>query len=392
MLAVLAIAPAARRNVSTGRAPLTVERVNDIAAFRALEQEWNELLEASDSRCVFLTWAWLFTWWKHLAEDRLLHILIVRRETELIALAPFCLRPRSLSRARPLPILEFLGSGFAGSDYLDVIVRPGSRAEACEALASHLAHRRVAMKWTNLKQENIAGEVLAGLRKEGWTTDETRTNTCPFIPLAGSTWDSYLASLSADHRYNFNRKLRRLNQNYAVRFEQIDTPEHCHQAIDLLIAQHNTRWQARGGSDAFHTSGLVAFHRDWTQAALKRGWLRLYVLRLNDQPAACLYGFLYRGIFYFYQSSFDAAYTQSSVGLISMGLAIRGAIDEGAAEYDLLHGAEAYKSHWSRQQRDLVRLEAFPPSALGSMYRWSLDLGRASRAAVRRITAPGQVV
>jgi len=393
MLAALAIATRARPSVGNAHAPLTVERVSDVAAFRTFEQEWDELLEASDSRCVFLTWAWLFTWWKHLAEDRLLHILIVRRGKKLIALAPFCLRPRNLARARPLPVLEFLGSGFAGSDYLDVIVRRGSRAEACEALSSHLAESRLAIKWTNLKLgENAAADVLAGLREEGWTAAEIRTNTCPFIPLSGATWESYLASLSADHRYNFNRKLRRLNQNYAVRFEQADTRERCRETTDLLIAQHNTRWQARGGSDAFHTASLVAFHREWTQLALERGWLRLYVLRLNEQPAACLYGLLYREIFYFYQSSFDAAYTQSSVGLISMGLAIRRAIDEGAEEYDLLHGSEAYKSHWSRDSRDLVRQEAFPPGALGAFSRRWVELGRASRALARRMTTRGQTV
>jgi CelD/BcsL family acetyltransferase involved in cellulose biosynthesis len=101
---------------------------------------------------------------------------------------------------------------------------------------------------------------------------------------------------------------------------------------------------------------------------------------------------LYRGIFYFYQSSFDAAYTQSSVGLISMGLAIRRAIDEGAEEYDLLHGSEAYKSHWSRDSRDLVRQEAFPPGARGEFSRRWLELGRASRAFARRITTRGQTV
>ena len=66
--------------------------------------------EASDSDCLFLTWEWLFTWWKHLAGDRQLAILAVRSGGKLVALAPFCLRPASLSRRRPLPVLEFLGN------------------------------------------------------------------------------------------------------------------------------------------------------------------------------------------------------------------------------------------------------------------------------------------
>jgi len=60
---------------------------------------------------------------KHLAGDRRLLILAVRCEGELAALAPCCLRPPSLFRWRPLPVLEFLENGSVGSDYLDIIVR-----------------------------------------------------------------------------------------------------------------------------------------------------------------------------------------------------------------------------------------------------------------------------
>jgi len=369
---------------------LTVERVGEADAFCGMRQEWDELLQASQSACVFLTWEWLYTWWKYLAGSRSLTILTVRRGSELVAIVPLCQRPGSWSRARPFSVLEFLGSGFVGSDYLDVIVGKGGEAEACQALTSWLAGRRRPLRLTNLKQgESVAAAVVAGLREKGWTVAEIKTNICPFIPLARTTWDGYLASLGAEHRYNFNRKWRRLNRDYEVRFEQARTPEACREAIDLLIAQHNARWSARGGSDAFHTAGLIAFHREFTQVALTRGWLRLYVLRLNEKPAACLYGLLYRGTFYFYQSSFDEAYLQASVGLIAMGLAIRNAIGEGAAEFDLLHGGETYKSHWSRHSRELARLESFPPGGFGEFCRLSVELGRASRALARRMKSLG---
>jgi len=187
--------------------------------------------------------------------------------------------------------------------------------------------------------------------------------------LSGKSWESYLATLSAEHRYNFHRKWKRLNRDYIVSFEQVRTQEQCDESIDLVIAQHNLRWRDRGGSDAFHTPDLVEFHQEFCQIALERGWLRLYVLRLDGRPAACLYGFLYARTFYFYQSGLDAAYDKHSVGLVTMGLAIRSAIEEGAEEYDLLHGSEAYKSHWSRDSRNLGRLEMYPPQGLGWMSR-----------------------
>ncbi len=153
----------------------------------------------------------------------------------------------------------------------------------------------------------------------------------------------------------------------------------------MLIAFHNLRWSGRGGSDAFHTSGLVEFHRELSQLTLDRDWLRFYVLRLDGRPAACLYGFLYRRTFYFYQSAFDVTFEKYSVGLVTMGLAIKSAIEAGAEEYDLLHGNEAYKAHWSHDNRELARMEMFPPGSLGWICRSSVRLEHGARRLARRL-------
>jgi CelD/BcsL family acetyltransferase involved in cellulose biosynthesis len=365
---------------------IAVERIADVAGFEALRDEWSELLEASDADCLFLTWEWLSTWWKHLAGDRRLAILALRHGGRLVALAPFCLRPPSLSRRRPLPVMEFLGNGCVGSDYLDLIVRRGYESEARRAFASGLANERLVLDWTQLLRGSCAAAgVAADLRESKWSVSERVTNTCPFIPLAGMSWEAYLATLGAEHRYNFHRKWKRLNRNYSVQLEQVQTEEQCRESIDLVMELHNMRWRGRGGSDAFDTPGLVAFHREFSQIALKRGWLRLYVLRLDRKPAACQYGFLYGGTFYFYQSGFDAAYGKESVGLVSMGLSVKSAIEEGAEEYDLLHGNEGYKSHWSRESRELGRLELYPPGGMGSICRRSAELERAARRVARRV-------
>jgi CelD/BcsL family acetyltransferase involved in cellulose biosynthesis len=369
-----------------GRSTFTVETIHDGPRFAQLKLEWGDLLESSTSPCLFLTWEWLHTWWKHLAADRQLSILTVRCGSELAALAPLCVRPPSLSRRCLFPVQEFLGSGNAGSDYLDFIVRRGCEHKARQAFASCLATERLMFDWAQLQRVGcFAAGVASTLGEKGWRVSETRTNTCPFILLAGRSWESYLATLGAEHRYNFNRKWKRLNRDYLVQFEEVRTEEQCRESIDLVIALHNVRWRDRGGSDAFHTPGLVGFHQEFSQVALDRGWLRLYVLRLNGKPAASLYGFLYHRTFYFYQSGFDAAYDKYSVGLVTMGLAIKRAIEEGAEEFDLLHGDEAYKSHWSNGSRELGRLELYPPGSLGWLCRSSVEMVHASRRIARRV-------
>ena len=116
------------------------------------------------------------------------------------------------------------------------------------------------LDWTQLRRGTCAAAgVAAELGERNWSVSEAVTNTCPFIPLAGMTWEGYLATLGAEHRYNFNRKWKRLNRDYTVQFEQVHTEEQCRESMDLVMELHNMRWRGRGGSDAFNTPGLAAF-------------------------------------------------------------------------------------------------------------------------------------
>ena len=42
---------------------LEVQVIRDVPGFRALGREWDDLLERSAVDTVFLTWAWLESWW-----------------------------------------------------------------------------------------------------------------------------------------------------------------------------------------------------------------------------------------------------------------------------------------------------------------------------------------
>jgi CelD/BcsL family acetyltransferase involved in cellulose biosynthesis len=114
------------------------------------------------------------------------------------------------------------------------------------------------------------------------------------------------------------------------------------------------------------------------------------VLRLNGKPAGCLYGFLYGGKFYYYQSGFDPAYEKYSPGMIVFGLSIQAAIEEGAYEFDLLHGDESYKSRWTGLRRDLTRVELFPPGLAGRLFQVSVGLIRKHRRVVPSVQRNSQ--
>jgi len=373
-----------------GGGPWRVERVERLGAEADLERlrgEWNELLAASRADTLFLTPEWLLTWWRHLGGGLEPALLAVRRGGRLAALAPLAVG-RGRSRPWP-PALRFLGTGEVGSDYLDVVVRAGAEPEALAALADHLDRERRPVELAQLPRVGSAAALLAGmLERRGWRALERVTGVCPWIDLAGRSWDDYLAELGSSHRANFRRRLRKLERRFAVHFERADSPQELEEAFEAFLRLHRARWAGRGGSDALDGSAVAGFHRELTRRALDRGWLRLYLLRLDDRPAAALYGFLYRGRFLFYQSGFDPAFAEHGVGLVTMGLAIREAIAEGAREYDLLHGDEPYKFLWAGRRRELVRLELYPPTVAGGLRLAGRLAGRrplrAARSAARR--------
>jgi len=361
-----------------------IETIEDAAGFEKLRDEWDTLLETSASNCFFLTWEWLYPWWKHLSGDRTLRIVTLRSGGELVAIAPLASRPRRLARLVPFRSLEFIGADRVCSDYLDLIIKRGREPEALDALAGYLSREKLMIEMANVRRKSLATELTAQLERHGWSRSEETIAVCPFTSLAGHSWQSYLASLGSEHRYNFRRRLKNVTRMAHMRFEEARSAAQAQHMLEELVALHNMRWRDRGGSDAFDAPDLIAFHEEVTQLALDRGWLRLYLLTLDGRAAAGLYGFQYNATFYFMQSGFDPAYRKQSVGLLAMGLAIKNAIEEGMDECDMLRGDEAYKFHWARERRELGRLDLYPPRLSALLYKRAQSMGRAGKTAVLR--------
>jgi CelD/BcsL family acetyltransferase involved in cellulose biosynthesis len=344
---------------------MQVQQIANTDEFDDLRGEWNTLLEGSTANGVFLTWEWLRTWWKHLAGRHKLSILALRSEGQLRGLAPLAIRPAAIKRLFPFRCSEFLGSGTVGSDYLDLIVHAGWEDQAVEALLPSLNREIRMVEFGQLKAGALAIRLARSLENQGWRSTTIQVGTCPMVDLGNHTWTSYLASLSSEHRYNVRRKTKGLAKKFEVTFERVENDAQRVPVLRTLIDLHKKRWLEHGDSDAFHTPGHEAFHEEFTRLALDRGWLRLHVLRLNGQPASAVYALRYGPSVSFYQSGFDPQYAKYSVGLVAMAMSIQSAIEEGAEEYDFLHGMEAYKFHWANGSRDLKRIQLYPPGFRG---------------------------
>jgi len=355
---------------------VTADVITDAAAFDQLLIEWDALLASSTSRTPFLKAGWMDCWRRYAIRGQSLHVIAVRDQGRLTAIAPLMRVRSSFSLADRL---EFLGTGPAGSDYLDLIVSNTTGAGAIAALAATINARALPLYLDHLPQASNTDRLAAELQRIGWTSLQDSPDVCPYIDLSGHTFDSFLATLGSAHRANIRRRMRALDAAFDVRFTQIDGHSERRDALEQLIRFSEERWKTRGGTSAFPDPEMIAFHHAVTRQAMAEGWLRLYALTLDGAIAAVMYGFAIDDRFYFYQHGYDESYARYSLGIVLMAMTIRAAIDSGMREFDMLYGHEGYKSLWAREQRQLSRIQLFPPRITGTLLRRKAETRRALR-------------
>ncbi len=239
--------------------------------------------------------------------------------------------PLYIARRRPR-IARFLGYGDQRSPLCDPADRPLAAA-AMRALLGGGADRC----------KLLLGEVMPG--DQGW--DEIlggtliRTDADPVIHLNGRSWEEFLASKSSSFRKQARYQERRLAREHELEFSLTEDPDRLGADMDTLIELHDRRWGE--ASTGIFAGVRGQMQRELAAAALERGWLRLWIERVDSRPAAAYYGLRYAGSEFFFQSGRDPDFDRLSVGAVMLAHAVRDACAAGIRTFRFLAGDEPYK-------------------------------------------------
>jgi CelD/BcsL family acetyltransferase involved in cellulose biosynthesis len=344
-IAILSKATAPLEGVTTGT-------VDSLAALEALHGEWEQLWQQSQAR-PFQSPAWLVPWCRHIARGRIASIAVRDVRGDLAGLAPLYVHVDEQGRRQLFPI------GIATTDSLDLLARPGHENQVAHAVVTHAA----AMGgWDIFEAPQLEAGAL--LRRGRWPSQwASETAACEPNPVL---------SLRAPLPSSLSRKIayarRRLGQAGRVEYETADA----HGApvlLDTLARLHARRWAERDLPGVLGADGVLGWHRECIPALLEHGVLRLLALRFNGEIIAVLYCLAdparrAHRRWYDYIGGFDPAFAAFSPGTLLLAHAIDAARREGAAEFDFLRGAEAYKYRWGAVDRPMYALSvtARPPA------------------------------
>ena len=305
-------------------------RVDYAPSLAALRDEWDAMAERSEN--VFGTWEWASAWWRRFGGSaRPLPTRCRTAEGETFAVLPLY-----LSRRVGVRTVRLIGHGPA--DELGPLCAPDDRPRAGAALRTVL--------------EDVRADVFLGetLRRDGeWRTllqaSVLGTDATPALPLAGRTWEDFLAARSSNFRQQVRRRERALHA-HGLRYRLCNDRARLDRDLDVLFALHRRRWQ--GGDSEF--TRRETFHREFATLAFERGWLRLWFLELNGAEVAAWYGLRFGGVDWYYQAGRDPAQDRAAVGFVLLAHSIREAMADGMREYRLGRGDEEYKRRFAGEE------------------------------------------
>lgn len=315
------------------------------------------LLERSASNSLFLTHAWVSTWWNVFGHNHRLLVLVARDGKDLVGVAPFMIGPGRGSFSRSIRHLMFLGQNEeVYPEYLDMFAERGREAEICGALADHLlAHHQ--QQFDVVRLEHVLAEAAcapawrAAFARAGISLARTNEMPATTVELPKS-FDAYMAGRSGRFRRHVAKCERRVRSE--ARIGCIFAPQDITvgRALDEIVQLNHSRWGESGRS--FRTGSSLDFHRRIAPILVEKGQALLMLMTLDDRIVAGRYDFIYAGKVWCYQGGWLREYEKWSLGTLLLARVIQWSIEHGLSEYDFLGGAARYKDEWGTATRQMT--------------------------------------
>jgi CelD/BcsL family acetyltransferase involved in cellulose biosynthesis len=334
---------------------ITIEHIKNLQEFKELQYEWDVLLNTRLQKTVFLTWEWLYTWWKHNEKNKALWLLTARHGNQLVGVAPLILRKEKKYGLR-FRLLESLGS--LNTDESDFMVSKGF--EECYPLFFDYIfsqkHKWDAIKLNELNAEINSTSLIKTHIAELNLVSEAIVNQHHHIPTT-SGWDDYVNVLSKNTRDSIKKRLKNAKRDFQFEFryqrgEQVTWNDF--ESIFQINENGNFPEKYRDEKE-------VAFHKDLFELTKNKNWVEIIFIFLDNQPVAFDFGFNMDGRFEGWRTGYDLNFKNQAVGKLLLFLSLEFQFKHGYSDYDFLRGQHDYKSQWNPLSRDFVTLIAVQP-------------------------------
>ena len=325
--------------------------------FAAAAPQWQQLLATSDADPLFMSWPWLFSWWRCWGRALALELRLLAHwspQGDLLALAPMQSMAAN-SRWGRRQIIQLLGG--ASGKAPTVRTEYGSWLVCESRYFQPLWQALATLPWQELVlcDVNTAGCFHAFIRQQ-WS--HRRIFNCePSYTITTDEFDAYLARLGSNSRFQLFNRRRQLFADRDNMMEPIDCEEFA-AFLDDLNRFHLDRWGKRCFDDLatrFHLKLYQLMPADSIDAS---------TIRLHGETVCVLYNIRCGATVYNIQQGYNQRYSgKFSLGTIHLGLAIEAYCREPSVHrFRLLAGKgknSDYKARLAAVEHELEGCQVF---------------------------------
>jgi CelD/BcsL family acetyltransferase involved in cellulose biosynthesis len=344
---------------------MNIELVTTHEQFKQLAPVWNETLAVSDIDIPFMTFEWFSSWWEVYGKKNDLLIFVFREAGEIVALAPL-LRTKGTFMGLPVRIIGFIDNNHAAR--VGLIVRkevPGLMHALLEYLRR--SQYRYDLVVFNAVEKNSATEryLRNTLAAHAMPCIMAKGKDSPYIRVEG-TWEDYYKSRSKNVRHKLNRIGNALKRQGPYEIADY-TGKDLDRGVAEMLAISRHSWKYANKTAIISNRDNIVFFSRLANVMAVRGWFRLWVLMINNEPAAFQYALQYKGKLYGIKTDFDEKFSAVCPGKILAKHIVQRCFEEGLKEFDLLGQNESYKMEWTSLCREHFKYMAFNTNAYGML-------------------------
>jgi CelD/BcsL family acetyltransferase involved in cellulose biosynthesis len=305
-----------------------------------LKSEWERLERECD---IFpqSTYHWCMTWWKYLSGRRSLHVVMaVNDDGNAEAIAPLC-----IERSFGVPVLRSFPIHFG--DFCALITSDSeSSSAAISTIMDYMASNKM-WRWVRFDQVSETNRLSKILTAHGYR--KKRITGCVVVNVTDLQWDEYLKSLRRDFSRNIRRRLKRIEEMFKSELILTQIWDDYEVKFVEMVEMHKRRW----GDDYVPTKGEAELScwKEAIKGQFLSGRMVYYELLFNDVPVAYRLGFLKKGIYYDWHTSYNPEYRNYSAGTMVLAFMIQQFINSGIQRINFMAGEYNWKMDWSPDQK-----------------------------------------
>jgi len=356
---------------------MKIWEVTNEAGFLNLRKDWDNLLQVCPSPSIYMSFEWMYTWWRHFARGQLL-ILVAESNGQVRCIAPFMRtserflgmqytrirfigsEPRDTVRRNLFDRLFSIDRRYGWPDMLDFLY-PQDDIEGLRAILKYL--KQQSRRWDILDLRDFPGaafslEILRSiLGDNGFLIGQVAAKSAT-VALVGD-FESYRKSRRKNWRKNITQTYNRIKKLPHLAFRIYSSPAQVADRLTAIMDLEQRSWQGTRGVGAFSKDSTRRFHRELAESLTHKGRFVLYTVETAGRIICYQYAFVYHRRLVLHSTAMDPSFRYYSPGFYLQLRLIEQAFCQRLERIVLGKGLEDYKGKLKNAEEDRIWVTVF---------------------------------